>query len=54
MLDYINGAYYWFFVSILTIVGILAPSIFLMFRVFFLSINQYSIWSCISRYSYSH
>ncbi len=39
MLDYINGAYYWFFVSILTIVGILAPSIFLMFRVFFLSIN---------------
>ncbi|WP_243675812.1 glycosyltransferase family 2 protein [Vulcanisaeta distributa] len=39
LLDYINGAYYWFFVSILTIAGILAPSIFLMFRVFFLSIN---------------
>ncbi|GAB6947452.1 hypothetical protein JCM16161A_15820 [Vulcanisaeta sp. JCM 16161] len=39
LLDYINGVYYWFFVSILTIAGILAPSIFLMFRVFFLSIN---------------
>ncbi len=39
LLDHVNGIYYWFFVSILTVVGIPAPSISLVFRVFFLSVN---------------
>ncbi|MEM2575089.1 MAG: glycosyltransferase family 2 protein [Sulfolobales archaeon] len=39
LLDYLNGLYYWLHVGLLTIFDVIAPTLFLLFGIYFMNVN---------------